>query len=62
MLLFVFTEHLKLDSQFIYCTVTLYVFQFVICVCTVQSTSGVELLQRVSILFLWFLVDVEVLG
>jgi hypothetical protein len=54
--------HLKLDSPFIYCTVTLYMFQFISCVCTVKLTPGAELLKCINVSFLWFLVDVEMLG
>jgi hypothetical protein len=61
-LLMVVIKHLKLDSQYIYCTVTLYMFQFVSYLFTVQLTTGVELFQHINIPFLWLLVDVEVLG
>jgi len=58
----VIIKDLKLYSRFIYCTVTLYVFQFVSCVCNLQLTAGFELLQYISISVLWFLVVVGILG
>jgi hypothetical protein len=61
-ILMVVIKHLNLDNKFIYYTVTLNMFQFVSCVGNVQITAGVELLQHINISFLWFLVDVEVLG
>jgi hypothetical protein len=50
------------NNKFIYCTVTLYMFQSVSCVCNVQLTAGVELLQYINISVLWFLVVVKMLG
>jgi len=52
-------KDLKFYIMFIYCTVTLHMFQFVICVCNVQLTAGVELLQYINISVLWVLVVVE---
>ena len=52
-------KDLKLYNNFIYCTVTVYMFQFDSCVCNVQLTAGVELLQYINISVLWFLVVVE---
>jgi hypothetical protein len=45
-------KNLKLENKFIYCTVTLYMLQFVSCVCNVQLTTGVELYQLIDISFL----------
>ena len=52
-------KDLKFYNIFIYCTVTLYMFQFVSCFCNVQLTAGVELLQYINISVLWVLVVVE---
>ena len=52
-------KNLKLYNKFIYCTVTMYMFQFDSCVCNVQLTAGVEWLQYTIISVLWFHVMVE---
>jgi len=55
-------KDLKLYNNFIYRTVTVYMFQFVSCVCNVQLTAGVELLKYINISVLWFLVVFQMLG
>jgi len=52
-------KNLTLYNKFIYCTVTVYMFQFDSCVCNVQLTAGVEWLQYINISVFWFLVVVE---
>jgi hypothetical protein len=52
-------KDLNLYNKFIYHSITLYMFQFVSCVCSLQLTAGVELLQYINISVLWFLVVVE---
>lgn len=54
-------KDLKLSDKFIYCTIILFVFQFVSCMCKLQLTADVELLQYILISFLWFVVEVKVL-
>jgi hypothetical protein len=58
-ILMVIVRDLKLCNDFIQYTVTLYMFQFVTCVCNIQLIAGVELLQYINISVLWFLVVVE---
>jgi hypothetical protein len=54
-------KDLKLYDKFIYCTVISFMFQFLSCLCNLQLTADVELLQYLLISFLWFVVEVEVL-
>jgi len=58
----VIIKDLKLYNKFIYCAFNLYVFQFVSCVCNLQLTAGIQLLQYINISVLWFLVVVGMLG
>jgi hypothetical protein len=51
----------KLYNKFIYCTIISFMFQFVSCLCNLQLTVDVELLQYILISFLWFVVKVKVL-
>jgi len=44
-------KDLKLYGKFIYCTVTLFMFQFVSCMCNLQLTADVELLWYILIHF-----------
>jgi hypothetical protein len=60
-ILMVNVKDLKLYNKFIYCTVILFVFQFVSHMCKLQLTADVELLQYILFFFFWFVVEVEVL-
>ena len=52
-------KDLKLYNKFMYRNLNVYMFQCVSCVCNVQLTAGVELLQYINISVLWLLVVVE---
>jgi len=52
-------KDLKRHNKFIYCTIILFVFQFVSCMCKLKLTADIELLWYILTSFLRFVVEVE---